>query len=433
MDGLFEPATAAGLAEALRLDPALTAEPERLRRVLADLAPFDERGGWLLALGAVAGVPALVQAGQAAEARARLSDLAACRADAAAWAVTAWSRALGGESLAEDALPAIDENMFDELALIEASAESVPAEEPGLPTALRVAVGPDGGPVFAAVTMQGVFVVDGVHAYGRWRRVATVRAPLSRDVALALETLPHRVVWTDHDGVRVRAVRRDGARLALGEPRVLTTPQNGQQARYPMTALGYPDGDLSVLWTPDRLGMTLTEDRAWGTDTQAAPVSHPCAGGERLGGLDWCLETRQTGWLLCRTDRGRLLAARWDVATDAASRWHDLAPPVAVVAAALACVGGTVFAVAAAPEGDLLSLNVPSAADGHGEWHSIDRPAQVSAAPPPRILAAGARHERPELPGWLALSGPGGVWTMPFTRSGDILGCDAPANIWTGG
>ncbi len=48
---------AAGLAQALRLDPTLAAEPDRLRRALADLAPFDERGGWLLALGAAAGGP----------------------------------------------------------------------------------------------------------------------------------------------------------------------------------------------------------------------------------------------------------------------------------------------------------------------------------------------------------------------------------------
>lgn len=432
MDGPFDPATAAGLAEALRLDPTLAAEPERLRRALADLAPLDERGGWLLALSAAAGVPALLAAGQAVEARARLRDLAACRTDAAAWTVAAWSGALGGESLDGDALSAEGELVLDEFALITGGAESGPAEAPGLPTALRVALGPDGGPVFAAVTMRGVFVVDGVQTYGCWRQVATVRAPLSRDVALALETAPGHVLWTDHDGVRIRRLRRDGAQLVLGEPRVLVVPRDGEQARYPMTALAHPDGDLSVLWTPDRLGLRLTEDRAWGTGTQAAPVPGPCAYGERLDGLHWCLETAQTGWLLCRTDRGRLLAARWDVTMNEAGQWHDLEPPTALAAAALAGFGDAAFAVAVTPHGDLLSLDVGAAVRGRGGWHSIDRPAQVSAARPPRVLASGARHGHPELPAWLALSGPGGVWAMPVTRSGDILRCGTPANIWTG-
>lgn len=335
MEGPFEPATVAALAEALRLDPTLVGEPERLRRALADLVPFDERGGWLLALGAAAGVPALVEQGHAAEARARLSDLAACRADAAAWTVGAWSRAVDGEAVDGDVLPE-GGPAFDDDDSVTADAQSAPVEEPGLPTALCVALGPDGGPVLAAVTMQGVFVVDGLQAHGRWRRVATVRASLSRDVALALETAPGRVLWTDHDGVRVRTLRRDCVRLVLGTPRVLAAPPDGEQVRYPMAALAHPDGDLSVLWTSDRLSLTLTEDRAWDTGTRIAPVSGPCQDGERLGGLHWCLETRQTGWLLCRTDRERLLAARWDATMNEAGQWHDLEPPVAPVAAALA-------------------------------------------------------------------------------------------------
>lgn len=432
MEASFDPATAAGLAEALRFDPTLADEPERLRRALADLAPFDARGGWLLALGAAAGVPALLERGLAIEARARLCDLAACRPDAAAWTVAAWSRALGGWSLDDDALAVVAEPALDEFALITKGMASGPAESPGLPTALRIALGPGGQPVLVAVTMQGVFVVDSVQAYGRWRRVATVRAPLSRDAALALEAVPGHVLWTDHDGVRSCMLRGDGTRLVLGEPRVLAVPPDGAQARYPMTALAHPGGDLSVLWTSDRQGLALTEDRAWGTAPRITQVPGPCAAGERLDGLHWCLETRQTGWLLCRTDRGRLLAARWDVTMNEAGQWHDLEPPTALVAAALAGIGDTVFAVAVTPHGDLLSLDVRAAVSGRGEWHSIDRPAQISAAPPPRVLAAGSRYGRPDLPGWLALSGPGGVWAMPVTRSGDILQCGTPANIWVG-
>ncbi len=441
MDGPFDKATVAGLAEALRLDPTLAGEPERLRRALADLAPDDERGGWLLALAAAAGVPALLGQGLVAEAHARLCDLAACRADAAAAAVEAWARALdgaaeagefaadevaagGGENWPEGVLAGLDPDA--------GGAAAGPGEQPGMPTALRVALWPDGGPVLAAVTMQGVFVVDGVQAYGRWRRVADVRAPLSRDAALALETVPGRVAWTDHDGVRVRALRRRGARLVLGEPRVLAVPPDGAQARYPVAVLGQPGGDLSVLWTQDRLHLTLTEDRAWGTRTQPGLVPGACGAGERLNGLHWCLETEQTGWLLCRTDRGRLLAARWDVPLNEAGHWADLEPPAVPVAATLVCVGEVVFAVAATQQGDLLSLDVRGALSGYAGWHSVDRPAQVSAAPPPRVLASGARRDRPALPGWLALAGPGGVWAMPVTRSGDTLECGNPANVWTG-
>ena len=372
-------------------------------------------------------MPELVERGHVIEARARLSDLTACRADAAAWTVAAWSRALDGEPPDGD----LPERRRRPVLRIHGWRGVRQAEKPGLPTALRVAVGPDGRPVLAAVTMQGVFVVNGVQAQGRWRRVAAVRAPRSRDVALALETAPGRVLWTDHNGVRVRSLRRDGARLVLGEPRVLAAPQGGEQARYPMTALAHPDGDLSVLWTSDRLSMTLTEDRAWGTGTEVAPVPGPCADGERLDGLHWCLDTLQTGWLLCRTDRGRLLAAGWDVTMSEAGQWHDLEPPTALTAAALAAVGEVVFAIAITPHGDLLSLDVRAAVSGRGEWHSIDRPAQVSAAPPPRVLAAeGVTGGRTWTAGWRcpapAASGPcrSPAAAHPPGRR--------PGHVWTG-
>jgi hypothetical protein len=160
-------------------------------------------------------------------------------------------------------------------------------------------------------------------------------------------------------------------------------------------------------------------------------VPHAWADGEHLDGLDWCLETERTGWLLGRTDRGRLLAARWDLALNEAGRWLDLAPPVPSTAAALACLGGTPFAISATAAGDLLGLDVRVAAAGRGEWHSIDRPAQIRAVPPARTLAAGALHDRPAVPGWLALAGIGGLWAVPVTRSGGLVGCGTPVNIWT--
>lgn len=432
MDGPFDAAIVAGLAEALRLDPTLAAEPERLRRALADLAPGDERGGWLLTCGATAGVPALIKQGLSAEAHARLSELTACRADAVAWTVAAWAQVLAGDDGDGPAALPGEADWLDDVESAAASGAASPAEEPGTPTALRVALWPDGTPMLAAVTMQGTFVVDGVDAYRRWRRVATVRAPLSRDVALCLEPMPGRVVWTDHDGVHARSIRRHGGQLLLGDPRMIAVPSAGGQARYPVAALGDPAGDLSVLWTADRLDLTLTEERSWGTSPASARLPRACGAGERLDGLHWCLETERTGWLLCRTDRGRLLAASWDVGLNEAGEWVDLEPPAVPVTAALACVGQVPFAIAATQHGDLLSLNVRRAAAGDAGWHSVDRPVQVSAAPPPRVIAAGARYADRAGPGWLALAGSAGTWAMPVTRSGDILECGSPASVWTG-
>ncbi len=432
MDGPFNMATVTGLAEALRLDPTLAAEPERLRRALDDLAPGDERGGWLLTCGAMAGVPALIKQGLSAEAHARLSELTACRADAVAWTVAAWARVLTGDDGDGPAGLPDEADGLDDVEQAAVSGVMSPAEEPGTPTALRVALWPDGAPMLAVVTMQGIFVVDGVDAYRRWRRVATVRAPLSRDVALCLEPVPGLVVWTDHDGVHARSARRHGGELLLGDPRMIAVPPADGQARYPVAALGDPAGDLSVLWTADRFDLTLTEQRSWVTSPASVRLPRACGAGERLDGLHGCLETERTGWLLCLTDRGRLLAASWDVSLNEAGGWIDLEPPAVPVTAALACVGQVPFAIAATRYGDLLSLNVRRAAAGDAEWHSVDRPVQVSAAPPPRVIAAGARYANPTGPGWLALAGSAGTWAMPVTRSGDVLECGSPANVWTG-
>ena len=431
MDAPFDAATVTGLAEALRLDSTLAAEPERLRRALADLAPGDEQGGWLLTSGAIAGVPALIEQGLIAEAHARLSELSAGRADAVTWTVSAWAQVLsGGTADGPAGLPGETGWLDDQQPAAGESASQ--AEEPGTPTALRVALWPDGTPVLVAVTMRGIFVVDGVNAFGRWRRVATVRAPLSRDVALCLEPTPGRVVWTDHDGVHARSLRRHGGQLLLGESRMIAVPPAGAQARYPVAALSTPDGDLSVLWTADRLELTLTEDRTWGIVPAAGRLPRACGAGERLDSLHWSLETAQTGWLLCRSDRGRLLAAHWDVGLNEPGGWVDLEPPAVPVAATLACVGQAVFAIAATQHGDLLSLEVRGAVDGDAGWHSVDRPVQVTASPPPRVIAAGARYDHSAAPGWLALAGSGGTWAMPVTRSGSLLECGSPANIWTG-
>jgi hypothetical protein len=280
--------------------------------------------------------------------------------------------------------------------------------------------------------MRGVFVLDGVQApaRGRWRRVALVRAPLSRDVAL--DPSSGLVVWTDHDGVRAQPLRRDRGRLGLGVPRLVAAPPAGEQARYPAAAFRHPDGGLCVLWTADRVDLALSEERAWGTGSGAAPVPRACGSGERLAGLDWCLETGRTGWLLCRTDRGRLLAARWDLTVNECGGWFDLNSPAPAVAAAIASLDAVPFAIAATASGHLISLDVHAAADGQAQWHSIDRPEEIRVGPPARVLGADARCDQPEVPGWLALAGNDGAWAMPLTRSGDVIDCGPPVSVWTG-
>ena len=429
------------LGEALRLDPTLAAEPARLRRALADLAPHDERG-WLLALGAATAVPALIGQGQAAEARAHLTDACGCRPDAARWAVSAWALALGQGTGQDEDLPAGPRDGaspgFGIRPGPQAAADEPPDEEPGPPTALRVGVWPDGTPSAAVVTMRGVFALADLRAQarGQWRRAATVQAPLSRDVSLVLDGHRAEVVWTDHDGVHARSLRRAAAgRLSLGGPRLLAAPPEGEQARYPLAALGYEADTLSVAWTAGRRALVLTEER--GLLPAGNPVLLPAAtaAGERLAGLDVCTETERTAWLACRTDRGRVLAARWDLSASEVSSWRPLDLPADLLATAVVGLDGIPVLVAVAAGGALLSLDLRAADGGRAAWHSIDRPDRVRAVAPARMIAAGAPVSPPGAPGhtgWLVLAGPAGILAMPVTRHGDIIGCGDPVDVWTG-
>jgi hypothetical protein len=423
---------AAALAQALRLDPTLAAEPVRLRRALADLAPHDQRG-WLLALGAAVGVPELIGQAQQAEAQARLVDTCGCRPEVAGWVLSGWVLALGGE-LADGPAhqPAATAPEPDE-----APPEGTPAAEPGAPSALRVSVWPDGTPALATVTMHGVFVLPdaGSPARGRWRYAAPLHSPLSRDVALAVGSNQAQVVWTDHDGVRARSLRRSGpSSVNLDGTRLLVSPPDGEQARYPLAALGSGADALSIVWTADRRTLILTEVSGWLPGRATVPLSALCADGERLASLDGCAETERTAWLACRTDRGRLLVAQWDLTVGEVGQWRPLDPPVSPVAIAVACFGGVPFVVAATGNGDLISLDVRIAARGAVSWHSIDRPEPIRSAAPARIIAAAAPDPgEVGKTGWLALAGTTGVRVMPVNRRGDILECGAPSGVWTGG
>jgi hypothetical protein len=438
------------LAEALRLDPGLATDPARLRRALADLAPFDDRGGWLLSLGAAMGAPDLIARGEAAEVRSRLADVCGCRADAAGWVVATWERALrrttaadpadalflGEESLDEADEEGLDATVPGSSGLADAVDEHL-VEQPGAPTALRLAVWPDGAPALSAITLGGAFVLTDVRqpAQGRWRRVATVRAPLSRDIALAIAGSPGWVAWSDHDGVRTRAFHRAGAAgvASLGGPRVLALAPSGEQARYPLAALAH-GGSLSVLWTANRRDVIVAEVQAWSSQPVCAPVQVACPEGERLASLDTCLETERTAWLLSCTDRGTVAVARWELTFGDIGDWRQLAPPVMPASGVLADIGNAPFGIVVTGDGRLLSVDVRAAANGAQAWHSIDRPAEIQAAAPATVLAVAGPGPRAArgAPAWLALAGVGGVWVMPLAREGAIVKCGTPIRVWTG-
>jgi hypothetical protein len=448
--GRLDAAADACLVAALRLDPGLAADPPRLRRALADLAPFDDRGGWLLSLGAAMGAPGLIARGEAAEARSRLADACGCRADVARWVVATWQRALRRTALAdkEDAL-FLDGEIPDEVAedgLDSPAPDSAEltgvdggqlAEQPGTPTALRLAVWPGGEPALAAITLGGAFVLTDARqpARGRWRRVATVRAPLSRDIALAIAGSPGWVAWSDHDGVRVRTLYQAGAARAasLGGPRLLALAPPGEQARYPLAALAQGD-DLSVLWTANRQDVTITEVLARSSQPVCAPVQVACPAGARLASLGTCLETERTAWLLSCTDRGGVATAAWELTFGDIGDWRELAPPVAPTSGAIADIGNVPFGIVVTGDGRLLSVDVRAAAHGAEAWHSIDRPAVIQTAAPASVIAAAGPGPRAArgAPAWLALASADGAWVMPLARDGAVVKCGTPIRVWTG-
>lgn len=432
---------ATGLAQALRLDRSLAEDPARLRRALMDLAPFDERGGWLLTLGAAVDAPSLISQGLAAEAHARLADLCGCRRDAADWAVAAWAAALGRDLPAgfasDDTDPGVghDAAGTDDADLDDAGQGCQVAEEPGPPTALRIAVWPDGGPALAAVTMRGAFILDGVRvpARGRWRQAATMRTPLSRDVALAIGPVSAQVAWSDHGGVYARSVRKNrSGPPGLGNVRLAARPPDGEQARYPLAVLASGWG-ISVLWTADRRAVRCAEVSEQEIRAGGNPVPLACADGERLTCLDICAETERTAWLACLTDQGRLQVARWDLTLGQWGAWLPLSPPAVPVTAAVACLSGVPVVIVATAAGDLLSTDARTAVEGSQTWHSIDRPAQIREARPVRVLAAGnAPGAFPGEAAWLALSGGDGVWAVPAAWNGQYVACGEPFFVWTG-
>jgi hypothetical protein len=413
----------AGLVEALRLDPSLCWHSGRLQRALADLAPHDERGRRLVVLGADLGVPGLLDLGLAAEAHARLVDRAGCRSDVANWVISAWRSARELSADAEQPAGGLPN-----------SATPVAIERPGQPTCIQLAVWPDGTPSVAIITLDGAFVLADARlpAAGAWRRVASPRTPMSRDIALALGADPGEVAWSDRDGIYARTLRRPGSPhpgvVGLGDARCLASPAVGQQPRYPLAALTVCPGSLDVIWTADQRQLTCAQSRAWAPAAPPIRLPPACKVGERLTGLDVAVETIHTAWLTCITDRGRVLLARWDTSAGFHGSWISLDLPARhVVAVTVASLQGDPTVIAATSDGNLLSADA-RAAGGRDAWHSIDRPAGVRRLSVVRAISAGSA----ENDGWLAIVGDDTVWLQPIERHRGMVQCGPGTPLWLG-
>ncbi|MBO3737809.1 hypothetical protein [Actinoplanes flavus] len=358
-------AATSALGTALRYDPSLAAEPDRLARALEDLLPGDERTVALLVAAARAGVPELLAGGHAEQARDRLTGYAGLRPDIAGQLLAAWS----GDDTAGS------------------------ADSPGPPAA--VALGD--GPVLALVTGSGVFTGTA----GAWRRVASPPGATSRDVAVA----GGHVLWTGPGGVFARrlptAADDDPSRHrdTGDEPRVVAT---AGQVRYPLAAVCPDGGTVDVFWTPDRVRIEHAALRDWGGASSLAVP--PAPSGERLTALAAAAGSERTVWLAALTEAGTTAYARWDLATGIGG-WTPVAPPARL--ATLTLAGRWLLAYTVA--GHLLAYDL----DGARQWRSVDHPAGVARfARAPHAIAATRDL--------LLVAGPSGTWTAPLDSHAEV-------------
>ncbi|GGN82491.1 hypothetical protein GCM10010112_59950 [Actinoplanes lobatus] len=369
-------AATTALRTALRYDPSLAGEPDRLARALEDLLPGDDRTVALLVAAARAGVPELLAGGHADQARDRLTGYAGLRPEIAGQLLAAWS----GDD------------------------PDTPAESPGPPAA--VALGD--GPVLALVTGSGVFTGSA----GTWRRVASPPGATSRDVALAgghvLWTGPggvfaHRLTNGEpslhphtgdkpsphhHTGDEPRPYRHTG-----DEPRIVAA---ADQVRYPLAAVCTDGGTIDVFWTPDRVRIEHAALRDWGGASSLAVP--PAPSGERLTALAAATVSGRTVWLAALTEAGTTAHARWDLATGIGD-WTPVDPPARL--ATLTLAGRWLLAYTVT--GHLLAYDL----DGARQWRSVDHPAGVARSTRAPHAIAATRD-------LLLVAGPSGTWTAPI-------------------
>lgn len=321
--------------------------------------------------------------------------------------------------------------------------------DPGPPTAVALGVWPDGTPLPALLSLDGVFVSTDFHvpAAGSWHRLAGPRAPLTRDLAVAVAPDPEpgadrdegRLAWTDGQGIRTVAVSRRRTRPRPGTgagpgfgPIAVTAPApvpsqstllvpvlGGGEPRFPLAAVSAGSGLLDVLWTTDRRTLLHSAARSRFPADPAVEVPVGLTGPERLRALGAVAESPRTAWLACLTDQGRVLAAGWDLAFGEFGRWAELPAPVPdLVAIAAVCVSSAPVLLAATGQGHLIGTDLRSAARGDGDWSSVTMPGGWRPGPL-RALAAASGGGRT----WIAVLCDDGAWLVPLGMRGDYLSC----------
>jgi hypothetical protein len=218
--------------------------------------------------------------------------------------------------------------------------------------------------------------------------------------------------------------------VRLGQDRWLAETPPDRQARYPLAALTSAPGWVDVLWTTDRTSVSVTQLRPWEAPSSGPPAPPPCEAPERLTRLDLALETERTAWLVCLTDRSRVLLAGWDLSVGSHGHWQTLNPPGDGLASiTVTSLSGTPVIIALTVSGNLLGASVRDALAGRGGWHSIDRPAELRGPSAARIISAAGTGTA----GWLAAAGHDAAWLIPLERDGSVVRCGPAAPVWLGG
>lgn len=267
-----------------------------------------------------------------------------------------------------------------------------------------------------------------------WRRLATPRTPLARDVAVSVAAVAGHVTWSDEDGLHVvRLSRGDPRQPGAVEPdaghRVRVPGDETAGVRFPVTALSAEDGTLDLIWTADRQRLARVTERPGFLSEEPAALPRCCAPGERLRALDSAVETGQTAWLACATDRGRLLVARWDLRYDVHSPWQPVRLPVpAADMVASVYAGNQPTIILATRAGAIWACDARSAAeDGLADWQIVRPPHPLHGQ---RLQALAAADD--DGAAWLAAASGSRIWYARLYYEGGRAWCDEESRVVIG-
>lgn len=277
----------------------------------------------------------------------------------------------------------------------------------------------------AVLTQSGFHLTRGPRAQlsGGWLALDRPRAPLSRDVALAVNGGHAHVVWSDQDGLchatLLRGDLRQPGLLEVGATNRVG-PATGASVSYPVAAYVDEDGTLDLFWTPDRVELRrLTVRQGLGSGyAQTLPTVGPAGAKVRLRALDLAPESAKTAWLTCATDRGGIALARWDLGQDVHTSWHEVQLPVPHLSgAALVRIGEVPMLLIARPDGRILAADARTAHENKAVWRQVEVPAATQGRPVQAIAAADGGGRA-----WLAAAGAGRLWFAPLRlRDGRLM------------